>query len=94
MHSVDIIRVGQMLGLSLRGIADLREARRRGNLPLSDRIAMMKDQLARLEVKAAELDKLQAYVRARIAWQEGGEKGAEPQLDAFLDMTTEAKSAC
>lgn len=74
----DVIRVGQMLGLSLREIGDLREARRRGNLPLPDRIAMMKDQLAKLEAKAAELEKLQAYVRAKIAWQEGGEKSAEP----------------
>ena len=84
LHSVDIIRVGQVLGLSLREIADLREARRRGDLPLNDRIAMMKDQLVRLEGKAAELAKLQAYVRAKIAWQESGEEGAEPQLGAFL----------
>jgi MerR family transcriptional regulator, copper efflux regulator len=94
VHSADVIRVGQMLGLSLREIGDLREARRRGDLPLPDRIAMMKDQLAKLEAKAAELEKLQAYVRAKIAWQENGEKGAEPQLGAFLLMTAEAAPAC
>jgi DNA-binding transcriptional MerR regulator len=94
VHSADVIRVGQTLGLSLREIGDLREARRRGDLPLTDRIAMMKDQLAKLEAKAAELERLQAYVRAKIAWQESGEKSAEPQLGAFLNITTEAKPAC
>ncbi|MGL4967383.1 MAG: MerR family transcriptional regulator [Inquilinus sp.] len=91
VNSADVIRVGQKLGLSLREIGDLRDARRRGDLPLTDRIAMMKDQLAKLEAKSAELDRLQAYVRAKIAWQESGEKSAEPQLGAFLDVTTEAK---
>ena len=93
VRSADMIRVGQMLGLSLREIGDLRQARRRGELPLTDRIAMMKDQLAKLEAKAAELEKLQAYVRAKIAWQESGEKSAEPQLVAFLSVMTEAKPA-
>ena len=40
----------------------------------------MKDQLARLEAKSAELEKLKAYVRAKITWQQGGEKGDEPML--------------
>jgi DNA-binding transcriptional MerR regulator len=87
VQSADVIRIGQMLGLSLREIGNLREARRRGDLPLPDRIAMMKDQLAKLEAKAAELQKLQAYGRAKIAWQESGETGAEPQLGDFLDLT-------
>jgi DNA-binding transcriptional MerR regulator len=80
VHSVEVIRVGQMLGLSLREIGNLREARRRGDLPLPDRIEMMKDKLAQLEVKAVELEKLQAYARAKIAWQEGGEKSAGRSL--------------
>jgi MerR family copper efflux transcriptional regulator len=94
VYSADVIRVGQMLGLSLREIGDLREARRQGDLALPDRIAMMKDQLAKLEAKAAELEKLQAYVRAKIAWQESGEKDPEPQLNTFLDVTAEAEPLC
>jgi DNA-binding transcriptional MerR regulator len=93
VRSADVIRIGQTLGLSLREIGDLREARRQGDLPLDDRIAMMKDQLAKLEAKAAELEKLQSYVRAKIAWQESGERGAEPRLGSFLDVTTEAEPA-
>ena len=82
VRSTDMIRVGQILGLSLREICALREARRRGDLPLEERIAMMKEQLAKLEAKSTELDKLKRYVQAKIAWQEDGERGVEPSLDA------------
>ncbi len=94
VRSADMIRVGQTLGLSLREICELREARRRGDLPLTERIAMMKDQLARLEAKSEELDQLKRYVQAKIAWQENGERGAEPRLGAFQGLVSEAKRAC
>jgi MerR family transcriptional regulator, copper efflux regulator len=80
VRSADVIRVGQALGLSLREIGELRKARRSGDLPRGKRIALMKEQLARLEAKAAELERLKTYVRAKIAWQQGGEKGDEPVL--------------
>jgi MerR family transcriptional regulator, copper efflux regulator len=80
VHSADVIRVGQALGLSLREIVELRKARRSGDLPRKKRIALMKDQLARLEAKSADLERLKTYVRAKIAWQQGGEKGDEPML--------------
>jgi hypothetical protein len=32
-------------------------------------------------MKAIELEKLRAYVRAKIDWQEHGEKGPEPTLE-------------
>jgi MerR family transcriptional regulator, copper efflux regulator len=80
VHSADVIRVGQALGLSLREIVELRTARRSGDLPRKKRIALMKDQLVRLEAKSAELERLKTYVRAKIAWQQSGEKGDEPML--------------
>ena len=80
VHSADVIRVGQALGLSLCEIVELRTARRSGDLPRKKRIALMKNQLARLEAKSAELERLKTYVRAKIAWQQGGEKGDEPVL--------------
>jgi MerR family copper efflux transcriptional regulator len=80
VHSADVIRVGQALGLSLREIVELRTARRSGDLPRKKRIALMKDQLARLEAKSAELERMKTYVRAKIAWQQSGEKGDEPML--------------
>lgn len=84
LRSADVIRVGQALGLSLREIGELREARRKGDLPIEDRLAMMRGQLARLEAKSAELDRLKAYVRAKIEWQVAGETGDEPLLSRFV----------
>jgi MerR family transcriptional regulator, copper efflux regulator len=83
LRGADVIRAGQAIGLSLREIARLRDARRRGDLPLPQRLALMKDQLARLEAKSAELDRLKAYVRAKIMWQEAGEAEREPTLGSF-----------
>ena len=87
VHSADVIRVGQALGLSLREILELRKARRSGDLSRKKRIALMQDQLARLVAKTAELKKLKSYVRAKIAWQQGGEKGDEPTLSHFMGRT-------
>ncbi len=80
LHTAEVIRVGQALGLSLRELSQLREARRQGRMQLPQRTALMKDQLARLEAKSLELKKLKAYVRAKIAWLERGENGPEPRL--------------
>jgi MerR family copper efflux transcriptional regulator len=77
----ELIRIGQALGLSLKEIAALMEQRRKGKLPLKGRIEMMRAQLVKLDVKAIELERLRVYVRAKIDWQEHGEKGPEPTLD-------------
>jgi MerR family copper efflux transcriptional regulator len=82
VQSAGVIRIGQALGLSLREIGELREARRQGGLPLKKRVALMREQLARLEAKSLDLEKLKNYVRAKIAWQEAGEVGDEPILGA------------
>ncbi len=44
----------------------------------------MSDQLARLERKAAELEAMAGYLRAKLAWLEGGEKGPEPDFAAYV----------
>jgi|ERR1700722_4634491 MerR family copper efflux transcriptional regulator len=84
LATAELIRIGQTLGLSLKEIASLMEKRRKGKLPLRGRIDMMKSQLAKLDAKAIELERLRAYVRAKIAWQEDGEKGPEPTLNLGL----------
>ena len=76
----ELTRIGQALGLSLKEIAALMERRRKGNLPLKGRIELMRAQLAQLDDKAIELERLRAYVRAKIDWQEHGEIGPEPTL--------------
>jgi MerR family copper efflux transcriptional regulator len=82
IRAVELIRIGQALDLSLEEIARLLK-RRTGKLSRSQRIELMKTQLDKLDAKSAELDKLRAYVRAKILWQENGEKGPEPHLDAL-----------
>ncbi len=83
VKSADTIRAGQALGLSLREIASLKEARREGGLPLEKRMEIMQDLLVRLENKSAELNRLKTYVRAKFAWQSAGEEGDEPRLGSF-----------
>jgi MerR family copper efflux transcriptional regulator len=83
--SVEAIRVGRALGLSLREISDMREERRKGHLPLEQRIRLMREQLARLDEKSAQLETLKSYVRAKITWQEAGESGEGPRLGNLAD---------
>ena len=80
VRSAEVVRVGQAIGLSLKEIAALREKRRSGKLSSQDSIDLMKAQLAKLDAKAIEIDQLRSYVRAKIEWQEKGEKGPAPQL--------------
>ena len=80
LATAELIRTGQALGLSLKENAVLMEKRRKGRLPLKGRIEMMRAQLTQLDNKAIELERLRAYVRAKIDWQEHGEKGPEPTL--------------
>jgi hypothetical protein len=42
---------------------------------------MMRAQLVQLDAKAIELEGLRMYVRAKIDWQERGEKGPATTLD-------------
>ncbi|ADV82028.1 MerR family transcriptional regulator [Terriglobus saanensis] len=84
LAAAELIRVGQALGLSLKEIAVLTEKRRGGKLPLKGRIELMKAQLTQLDLKAIKIERLKTYVRAKIAWQEHGEKGPEPKLDPAI----------
>jgi hypothetical protein len=52
-----------------------------GKTTLEGPTKMLRTQLARLDMKAIELEKLRVYVRAKIDWQERGEKGPEPTLE-------------
>jgi hypothetical protein len=49
---------------------------------------------ARLEAKSAELERLKTYVRAKIAWQEAGERGDEPMLAGFTRFVAAAGLMC
>ena len=83
VDAAEAIRVGQALGMSLKEIGHLQDERRNGRLQRVQRVALMRAQLVKLEEKAMELANLQAYVRAKIEWQQNGEKGPVPRLNAI-----------
>src|ERR1700741_1267507 len=67
-----LIRVAQSLGMSLKEIAAIGKEYRNGGLTRARSIEIMMAQLMQLEHKAAELDAMQRYLRAKIAWMKNG----------------------
>jgi len=78
-----MIRMAQGLGFSLREISALAEEYLSGGMTPARSLEVMRTQLARLEEKADQLNAMVGYVRAKIAWLEGGERGPEPGFGEF-----------
>jgi MerR family copper efflux transcriptional regulator len=77
-----IIRTAQSLGMSLKEISAISQERRAGRMSKARSIEVLRAQLDRLEVKAAELAAMRTYLRAKVDWLSGGEKGPAPELEA------------
>lgn len=78
-----MIRMAQSLGMSLKEIGAIGEEYRDGRITRERSIELMSAQLGRLEEKAAELEAMGSYLRAKLAWLKGGEIGPEPELPGF-----------
>jgi len=80
LQAAEVIRVDQSLGLSLKEIAAIDTERRdQGIAP--DRLGeILKEQLTGLEAKAAELDALIRFLRAKIDWLAAGGNGPHPNF--------------
>lgn len=78
VQAARIIRMAQSLGMSLKEIAAINDEYRAGRITRERSIAIMAAQLGRLEEKKAELEIMASYLRAKLAWLEGGERGPEP----------------
>ena len=78
-----IIRLAQGLGFSLREISALKAEYDGGGMTPARSAEIMQDQLSRLEEKAAELDTVMRYLRAKIGWIEAGSPGPEPVLGDY-----------
>ena len=76
------IRMAQGLGFTLREIAPLAGEWRAGRTT-ERRIELMQMQLPRREEKAAQLGAMIDYTRAKVAWLENNQKGAEPLLGDY-----------
>jgi len=78
LEAARMIRMAQSLGFSLREIATLGAEYNSGRMTPERSLELMRMQLARLEEKAAQIDAMVRYTRAKVAWLEGGQRGAEP----------------
>jgi MerR family copper efflux transcriptional regulator len=74
------IRMAKSLGFSLREIAALNVEYETRRLTPSRGAEILRKQLVRLEEKAAQVNAMAAYVRAKLAWIEAGGKGAPPNF--------------
>lgn len=83
LEAARTIRMAQGLGFSLREIASLAAEYNAGRMTPERSLELMRNQLARLEEKAAQLDAMVTYTRAKVAWLEGGQYGAEPTFGEF-----------
>ena len=93
---VALIKVGQQLGFTLKQIVTLNREYETGGIDQARRLAVMQAQLAQVDEKAAQLGKLQSYLRAKVAWIEAGERGDEPSfcgLEAVTQMLGKGRQA-
>src|ERR1700677_4903846 len=69
------IRMAQSLGFSLREIAVLNVEYQAKRITPSRGAEILRGQLARLQEKAAHVNAMMGYIRAKLAWLESGGKG-------------------
>ncbi len=83
VETARVIKLAQSLGFTLKEIAAFGEEYRAGALTATRGADILRGQLGKLEEKAALLAGMIGYVRAKIAWLEGGGQGAEPTFGVF-----------
>jgi MerR family copper efflux transcriptional regulator len=88
VRNTEIIRESQLLGMSLKKIKNITKERREGRYTRERQIEIAQGQLNTLEAKAAELQAMIAYLRAKIAWVESGERDVSPDIGAFMAGAT------
>lgn len=73
-----LIRSAQQLGFTLKQIAALNREYTAGAMDSGRKLAVMRSQSQVVEAQAGRIRTMQRYLRAKIAWLEGDERGAEP----------------
>ncbi|MBB6243332.1 MerR family transcriptional regulator [Rhodanobacter sp. MP1X3] len=73
-----VIRTAQQLGFTLKQIVTFNREYAAGAMDRGRKLAIMRDQLEAVDLKAERIRAMRKYLRAKIAWLEGGERGAEP----------------
>jgi len=90
IQAAEVIRISQSLGMSLKEIAAFTEERLKGRLTSKRRVEIMSAQLVSLEAKAAELQVMISYVRAKIDWLNFGEQGQQPDFASYARGRSQA----
>jgi MerR family transcriptional regulator, copper efflux regulator len=80
-----MIHMGQSLGFSLREIEALNVEYQTQRMTAARGAEILRRQLVRLEEKAAHINAMMSYIRAKVAWVEDGEKGAEPNFTDYAE---------
>ncbi|MGB7102588.1 MAG: MerR family transcriptional regulator [Xanthobacteraceae bacterium] len=80
-----MIHMGQSLGFSLREIEALNVEYQTQRMTTARGAEILRRQLVRLEEKAAHINAMMSYIRAKVAWVEGGEKGPEPNFTDYAE---------
>ncbi len=83
LEAARTVRMAQGLGFSLREIATLAAEYNAGAMTPERSLELMRMQLGRLEEKAAQIDAMVSYTRAKVAWLENGQHGAEPTFGEY-----------
>ena len=78
-----MIHMGQSLGFSLREIEALNIEYQTKRMTASRGAEILRGQLVRLAEKAAHIEAMMSYIRAKVAWVEGGENGPEPNFTDY-----------
>ena len=93
VETARMIRLCQSLGFTLREIAALNDEYRKVGINKERAREIFEAQMERLEEKAAQLDAVMAYMRAKLDWIERGSKSTEPAFSDYLAKAATARRA-
>ena len=80
----EVIRISQALGMSLKEIGALSQARREGRASDEKSIEVLSRQAALMAQRARQFESMADYLRAKVAWLRNGKATAQPNFAAFM----------
>ncbi len=83
--TAQLVRIAQSLGFTLGEIGRIIEELRRTGQDRPRHVAILEERLQELDEKAARIDGMRSYLRAKIDWLKDGETGPEPPLTILTD---------
>lgn len=89
-----VIQMAQTLGFTIKQIQAMSDEFEAGQMDTARQLVLMRERLAALDQQAIRLRTLRAYLLKKIAWIEGGEQGAPPQLDLSSVQRPVAAMGC